>query len=82
VEDVADRAAAEAALKIWPDIVISHGGSDRVDREAQQDIGDSWSGRAEEWRPEPGAGGEGKSTVWCAVGRKRPRGRGVLFDGQ
>jgi hypothetical protein len=111
VEDVADRAAAEAALKIWPDIAISHGGSDRVDREAQQDIGDSWSGRvqqqftlrsrgqvarffagtdlvepgvvpAEEWRPEPGAGGEGKSTVWCAVGRKRPRGRGVLFDGQ
>jgi hypothetical protein len=92
-------------------LAISHGGSDRVDREAQQDIGDSWSGRvqqqftlrsreqvarffagtdlvepgvvpAEEWRPEPGAGGEGKSTVWCAVGRKRPRGRGVLFDGQ
>ena len=25
----------------------------------------------EEWRPEPGTGGEGKSTVWCAVGRRR-----------
>jgi len=26
---------------------------------------------AEEWRPEPGADGKGKSTVWCAVGRRR-----------
>jgi hypothetical protein len=25
----------------------------------------------EDWRPEPGTSGEGKSTVWCAVGRKR-----------
>jgi len=84
-------------------LAISHGGSDRVDQEAQQSIGDSWSGRvqqqftlrsreqvarffagtdlvepgvvpAEEWRPGPGTGGEGRSTVWCAVGRKRPLG--------
>jgi hypothetical protein len=25
----------------------------------------------EEWRPDPGAGGEGKSLYWCAVGSKR-----------
>jgi hypothetical protein len=25
----------------------------------------------EEWRPDPGAGGQGKSVYWCAVGRKR-----------
>jgi len=25
----------------------------------------------EEWRLDPGAGGEGKSVYWCAVGRKR-----------
>jgi hypothetical protein len=25
----------------------------------------------EEWRPDPGADGEGKSVYWCAVGRKR-----------
>ena len=25
----------------------------------------------EEWRPEPGTGDGGKSTVWCGVGRKR-----------
>jgi S-adenosyl methyltransferase len=25
----------------------------------------------EEWRPDPGAGGEGKSMYWCAVGKKR-----------
>ena len=27
--------------------------------------------RVEEWRPEPGAGETGKSTLWCALGRKR-----------
>ena len=27
--------------------------------------------RLEEWRPEAGAGGAGKSIGWCAVGRKR-----------
>jgi hypothetical protein len=27
--------------------------------------------RAEEWRPDPGTGHEGKSALWCAVGRKR-----------
>jgi SAM-dependent methyltransferase len=27
--------------------------------------------RAEEWRPDPGTGDAGKSSVWCAVGRKR-----------
>ena len=25
----------------------------------------------EDWRPEPGTAGEGHSTVWCAVGRRR-----------
>jgi len=30
--------------------------------------------RAEEWRPDPG-GAEGKSALWCAVGRKRERPR-------
>jgi len=81
-------------------VAISHAGSDRIEQEAQQSIGDSWSGKVqqdftlrsreqvarffagtdliepglvpvEEWRPEPGTIGEGKSTVWCAVGRKR-----------
>lgn len=81
-------------------LAISHAGSDRVRQEAQQDIGDSWSGKvqqqftlrsheqvarffagtdlvepglvsAEEWRPEPGTVDEGKSTMWCGVGRKR-----------
>jgi hypothetical protein len=27
--------------------------------------------RVEEWRPEPGAGETGTSTLWCALGRKR-----------
>ena len=27
--------------------------------------------RVEEWRPEPGAGETGRSTLWCALGRKR-----------
>ena len=27
--------------------------------------------RVEEWRPEPGAGDTGRSSLWCAVGRKR-----------
>jgi hypothetical protein len=27
--------------------------------------------RVEEWRPEPGPAGAGKSHLWCAVGRKR-----------
>jgi hypothetical protein len=27
--------------------------------------------RVEEWRPEPGAGDAGRSSLWCAVGRKR-----------
>jgi len=81
-------------------LAISHAGSDRLDQESQQSIGDSWNGRVqqqftlrtreqvaeffagtdlvepgvvpvEDWRPEPGTTGEGKSTVWCAVGRKR-----------
>ncbi len=26
---------------------------------------------AQEWRPEPGTGGTGTSTLWCAVGRRR-----------
>jgi hypothetical protein len=25
----------------------------------------------EEWRPDPGTADKGKSTLWCAVGRKR-----------
>jgi hypothetical protein len=25
----------------------------------------------EEWRPDPGTGGAGKSSMWCAVARKR-----------
>jgi len=25
----------------------------------------------EEWRPDPVAGGQGKSVYWCAVGQKR-----------
>jgi hypothetical protein len=27
--------------------------------------------RVEEWRPDPEAGGTGRSSLWCAVGRKR-----------
>ena len=27
--------------------------------------------RVEEWRPEPAAGTTGRSSLWCAVGRKR-----------
>jgi hypothetical protein len=27
--------------------------------------------RVEEWRPDPGTGDAGKSSLWCAVGRKR-----------
>jgi hypothetical protein len=27
--------------------------------------------RVEEWRPEPGPGETGRSTLWCALGRKR-----------
>ncbi len=26
--------------------------------------------RTEEWHPVPGVDGAGKSTIWCAVGRK------------
>jgi hypothetical protein len=27
--------------------------------------------RVEEWRPDPEAGETGRSTLWCALGRKR-----------
>jgi hypothetical protein len=27
--------------------------------------------RVEEWRPDPGAGDAGQSSLWCGAGRKR-----------
>jgi len=27
--------------------------------------------RVEEWRPDPATSGTGRSSLWCAVGRKR-----------
>ncbi len=80
-------------------LVISQAGSDLLDPESRQNIGNSWSGRVqqqftwrsreqiaqffadtdlvepgvvpvEEWRPEPDTANDGKSAVWCAVGRK------------
>jgi S-adenosyl methyltransferase len=81
-------------------LVISHGGSDLLGRQAldgltdvadrriQQkvvyrtreqvarffdgtDLAEPGLVRMEEWRPEPGAAEKGRSSGWCAVGRKR-----------
>jgi len=43
----------------------------RADFETRCAVEGKDAGAAEEWRPEPGTISEGKSTVWCAVGRKR-----------
>ena len=38
---------------------------------AGTDLVDPGLVRVEEWRPEPGTEGAGRSSLWCAVGRKR-----------
>ncbi len=63
LEDIIDRTAQqELTYRTREQVARFFAGTDLVDPGLV---------RVEEWRPEPGTAGAERSSLWCAVGRKR-----------